>query len=64
MTSQRDSLWALSAKGHLWRSKKGKVLVVGKGKDADYWVMVDGGFLEDHFPYLEQAQSAAERRAR
>jgi hypothetical protein len=64
MTSQRDTDWKLSAKGNFWRSKDGKVLVVGKGKDADYWVMVDGGFLEDHFPYLEQAKSAAERRAR
>lgn len=63
MTSQRDTDWKLSAKGQLSRSKDGKVLVVGKGKDGDYWVMVDGGFLENHFPYLEQAQSAAERRA-
>ena len=64
MTSQRDTPWTLSAKENWWRRMGGKILVVGQGKEGEYWVMVDGGFLEGHSPYLEQEQSAAERRAR
>ena len=63
MNSQRDTDWTLSARQNWWRRLNGEMLVVGKGRDADYWAMVDGDFLADHFQYLEQAQSAAERGA-
>lgn len=61
MTSQRDTDWARSAKGNWWRKVNGKVLVTGKGRDGQYWVMVDGSFLEDHYPDLDSAQNAADR---
>ena len=62
MNPERDTDWKLSTKGNWWRRMNGKVLVVGQGREGGYWVMVDGHFLEEHFPYLEPAQSAAERR--
>ena len=61
MNSQHDTDWALSAKGNWWRREDDKVLVTGKGRDKQYWVMVDGSFLEDHYPDLGSAQSAADR---
>ena len=63
MTSQRETNWKLSAKGNWWRRMTGKILVVGQGEDDSCWAMVEGRFLEDHFDSIEQAQSAAERRA-
>ena len=39
MNPQHDTDRALSAKGSWWTRKDGKVLVVGKGKDGDYWIL-------------------------
>ncbi len=53
--------WQLSAKGNLWRQKSGQNLVVGrKTQDDDYWALVDGKFLDEHYETLTAAQCAAE----
>ena len=57
----KNTAWALSAKGNWWRQKNGKNMVVGrKTEDDDYWVLVDGQFLDDRYDNLDDAQCAAE----
>ena len=57
----KNTAWALSAKGEWWRQKNGTNMVVGRKTDDDeYWVLVDGEFLDDHYDDLDDAQRAAE----
>ena len=53
MNPQHDTDRALSAKGSWWTRKDGKVLVVGKGKDIDDWI------LEQHAKTAERNAKAA-----
>ena len=53
--------WRQSAKGNSWRQKNGTNMVVGrKTSEDDYWVLVDGKFLDDRYDDLRAAQRAAE----
>lgn len=57
----RDSDWARSAKGNLWRRMNGVLLVVGKRKsDGGIWVRVGEDFLKGSFPTEASAKRAAE----
>lgn len=58
-----DTNWATSAKGNDWRRLNEKVLVVGKKKHGDYWVMVDGEFLPGKFTNKLMAMNAATEAA-
>ena len=56
-----NTAWARSAKGNWWRQKNSKNMVVGrKTEDDEYWVLVDGRFLNERYVDLTDAQRAAE----
>ena len=64
MFSNKDTDWAISAKGNEWRRINGVVLVVGRRKtDGKYWAMRDGNFLKDSFATEALAKRAAESGA-
>ena len=61
--SDKDSRWAKSAKGNLWRHVNEKLLIVGTSRYG-IWARCDGTFLKGTYSSLEDAQREAEAVAK
>jgi hypothetical protein len=61
--STKDSSWATSSKGNLWRRLDGQVLIVGEKKNGRYWARRGQDFLKGDFGSEQQAMYAAEHGA-
>ena len=55
-----DTEWALSAKGNYWRRLGGKPLIVGKGRDGEWWARSGDDFIKGTFPTQHDAMTLAE----
>jgi hypothetical protein len=55
-----DTDWAESTQGNDWKRIDGKVLVVGRKKDGNFWAMADGYFAKGSFTNKSAAKAAAE----
>ena len=61
--STRDTEWATSPKGNLWKRTNGIALIVGKKKNGRYWARRGQDFLKGDFGSEREAMYAAERGA-
>ena len=52
MIPQRDTDWALSAKGNWWCRINGTLLIVGQNKAGRIWARVGDNFLEGDYDSL------------
>jgi len=55
-----DTDWSESSKGNQWKRVNGRVLVVGRKKDGNFWARVDGTFVEGTYRSIFGAMHAAE----
>ena len=55
-----DTDWSESSKGNQWKRVNGRVLVVGRKKDGNFWARVDGTFVEGTYRSIALAMHAAE----
>jgi hypothetical protein len=58
--SSKDTSWATSSKGNLWRRLDGQILIVGEKKNGRYWVRRGQDFLKGDFGSEQAAMHAAE----
>ena len=58
--STRDTEWATSAKGNIWKRENGITLIVGKRKDGRWWARRGDEFVKGSFDSKSQAKLAAE----
>ena len=56
----KDTSWATSSKGNLWRRLDGQVLIVGEKKNGRYWARKGQDFLKGDFGSEQPAMHAAE----
>lgn len=56
----RDTEWATSAKGNIWKRTNGVALVVGKKKDGRWWARRGEDFIKGSFSTKQEAKNAAE----
>ena len=57
----RDTEWATSAKGNIWKRTNGIALIVGKRKDGRWWARRGDDFIKGSFSTKEEAKNAAEK---
>lgn len=57
----RDTEWATSAKGNIWKRTNGIALIVGQRKDGRWWARRGDDFIKGSFPSKQEAKFAAEK---
>lgn len=57
----RDTEWATSAKGNIWKRTNGIALIVGKRKDGRWWARRGEDFIKGSFSTKQEAKFAAEQ---
>lgn len=58
--STKDTDWATSAKGNIWKRTNGIALIVGKRKDGKWWARRGDDFVKGSFSTKRSAMCAAE----
>ena len=59
----KDTSWATSSKGNLWRRLDGQVLIVGEKKNGRFWARRGQDFLKGDFDSERAAMDAAQHGA-